>query len=119
MENIKDMVFFANENTEGVKLSSTSANHIANLAKEYVQSVETQLNNICFFSAEVVLVGSTDASTIQTGETSEVLNNLEPLLEGVAQAKSLIAWLREGIKAKENLIKGLQDVNLEDWCKES
>ena len=119
MENIKDMVFFANENTEGVKLSSTSANHIANLAKEYVQSVETQLNNICFFSAEVVLVGSTDASTIQTGETSEVLNNLEPLLKGVAQAKSLIAWLREGIKAKENLIKGLQDVNLEDWCKES
>ena len=58
MEKIKDMVFFANEDTEGVKLSSTSANHIANLAKEYIQGVETQLNNICFFNAEVALVGS-------------------------------------------------------------
>ena len=96
MEKIKDMVFFANENTEGVKLSSTSANHIANLAKEYIQGVETQLNNISFFNVEVALVGSTGgANTIQTGESSEVLDSLQSLLEGVAQAKSLIAWLRE------------------------
>lgn len=120
MEKIKDMVFFANENTEGVKLSSTSANHIANLAKEYIQSVETRLNNICFFNAEIALVGNVGgASTIQTGETSEVLNNLQSLLEGVAQAKSLIAWLREGIKAKESLMKGLQTTSLEDWCEET
>ena len=115
----KDLVFFKKEGEEGVALTSTSANHIANLAKEYIQSVEAQLNNICFFNAEVVLVGSTNASTIQTGETSEVLNNLEPLLEGVAQAKSLIAWLREGIKAKENLMKDLQNISLEDWCEEN
>lgn len=119
MEKIKDMVFFANENTEGVKLSSTSANHIANLAKEYIQGVETQLNNICFFNAEVALVGSNGANIIQTGGTSEVLNDLQSLLEGVAQAKSLIAWLREGIKAKENLMKDLQNIGLEDWCKEN
>ena len=120
MEKIKDMVFFANENTEGVKLSSTSANHIANLAKEYIQGVETQLNNICFFNAEVALVGSTGgASIIQTGESFEVLDSLQSLLEGVAQAKSLIAWLREGIKAKENLMKDLQTISLEDWCKEN
>ena len=116
----KDLVFFKKEGEEGVALTSTSANHIANLAKEYIQSVETQLNNICFFNAEVALVGSVGgASTIQTGETSEVLNNLQSLLEGVAQAKSLIAWLREGIKAKENLMKDLQAISLEDWCKEN
>lgn len=120
MEKIKDMVFFANENTEGVKLSSTSANYIANLAKEYVQGVEAQLNNISFFNVEVALVGSTGGtSTIQTGESSEALDNLQSLLEGVARAKSLIAWLREGIKAKENLMKDLQTISLEDWCKEN
>lgn len=120
MEKIKDMVFFANENTEGVKLSSTSANHIANLAKEYIQGVEAQLNNISFFNVEVALVGSTGGtSTIQTGESSKALDNLQSLLEGVARAKSLIAWLREGIKAKENLMKDLQTISLEDWCKEN
>ena len=115
----KDLVFFKKEGEEGVALTSTSANHIANLAKEYIQGVETQLNNICFFNAEVSLVGSTGASIIQTGGTSEVLNNLQSLLEGVAQAKSLIAWLREGIKAKENLMKDLLDIGLEGWCNEN
>lgn len=116
----KDLVFFKKEGEEGVALTSTSANHIANLAKEYIQGVETQLNNICFFNAEVSLVGSVGgASTIQTGESLEVLDSLQSLLEGVAQAKSLIAWLREGIKAKENLMKDLQTISLEDWCKEN
>lgn len=116
----KDLVFFKKEGEEGVALTSTSANHIANLAKEYIQGVETQLNNICFFNAEVALVGSVGgASTIQTGESLEVLDSLQSLLEGVAQAKSLIAWLREGIKAKENLMKDLQTISLEDWCKEN
>ena len=115
----KDLVFFKKEGEEGVALTSTSANHIANLAKEYIQGVETQLNNICFFNAEVALVGSTCTSIIQTGGTSEVLNDLQSLLEGVAQAKSLIAWLREGIKAKENLMKDLQTISLEGWCKEN
>lgn len=49
----KDLVFFKKEGEEGIALTSTSANHIANLAKEYIQGVETQLNNICFFNAEV------------------------------------------------------------------
>lgn len=115
----KDLVFFKKEGEEGVALTSTSANHIANLAKEYIQGVETQLNNVCFFNAEVSLVGSTGASIIQTGGTPEVLNNLQSLLEEVAQAKSLIAWLREGIKAKENLMKDLQNIGLEGWCNEN
>lgn len=36
----KDLVFFKKEDEEGVALTSTSANHIANLAKEYIQGVE-------------------------------------------------------------------------------
>lgn len=116
----KDLVFFKKEGEEGVALTSTSANHIANLAKEYIQGAETQLNNICFFDVRVALVGTlADANIIQTGESSEVLDSLQSLLEGVAQAKSLIAWLREGIKAKENLMKGLQTISLEDWCREN
>lgn len=116
----KDLVFFKKEGEEGVALTSTSANHIANLAKEYIQGVETRLNNICFFNAEVALIGSVSvASTIQTGVSSEALDSLQSMLDEVAQAKSLIAWLREGIKAKENLMKDLQTISYEDWCEEN
>ena len=117
---VNDMIFFKKEGEEGVALTSTSANHIANLAKEQIQSVETQLNNICFFTTEIALVGNiSGASTIQIGKTSEVLNSLQSSLERVAQAKSLIAWLREAIKAKENLNKSLQNISFEDWCIEN
>lgn len=44
----KDLVFFKKEGEEGVALTSTSANHIANMAKEYIQGMETQLNNVSF-----------------------------------------------------------------------
>lgn len=116
----KDLIFFKKEGEEGVALTSTSANHIANLAKEYIQGVETQLNNICFFNAEVALIGSVgNASIIQSGVPSEALDSLQSMLDEAAQAKSLIAWLREGIKAKENLMKDLQTTSLEDWCKEN
>lgn len=115
----KDLVFFKKEGEEGVALTSTSANHISNLAKEYIQGTETYLNNISFLNIEVALVGSTSVNTIQTGEESEVLEDLQSTLEKVAQARSLIAWLREGIKAKENLVNSLRTISIEDWCKEN
>ena len=115
----KDLVFFKTEGEEGGALTSTSANHISNLAKEYIQGTETYLNNISFLNIEVALVGSTSVNTIQTGEESEVLEDLQSTLEKVAQAKSLIAWLREGIKAKENLVNSLRTISIEDWCKEN
>lgn len=115
----KNLVFFKKEGDEGVALTSTSANHIANLAKEYIQSVETQLSNIKFFGIEVALVGSSVSNTIQIGSNNEALQSVQSMLDEVAKAKSLMAWLREGIKAKEELLKDLQKMGVEDYCKEN
>ena len=115
----RNLVFFKKEGDEGVALTSTSANHIANLAKEYIQSVETQLGNINFFGIEVALVGSSNSNTIQMGSNREALQSIQSMLDGVAKAKSLIAWLREGIKAKDKLMKDLQRMEVEDYCKEN
>lgn len=114
----KDLVFFKKEGEEGVALTSTSANHIANMAKEYIQGVETALNNVSFLDVEVALIGST-SNTIQVGTSKGLLDRIPEMLENVAQAKSLIAWLREAIKAKDNLLKSIQTINLEDWCREN
>lgn len=50
----KDLVFFKKEGEEGVALTSTSANHIANMAKEYIQGMETQLDNVSFLNVYAV-----------------------------------------------------------------
>lgn len=116
MKMVEDNIFFAKDDTEGIKLTSTSANHVANLAKEYIQTLESQLNGVSFLDVNVGLVSSEANKPIQLGWPKEKLNGVQQMLEQVAQSKSLIAWLREGIKAKENLINGLNDLSIEDWC---
>lgn len=115
----KDLVFFKKEGEEGVALTSTSANHIANMAKEYIQGMETQLNNVSFLNVEVGLISANAHNVIQEGTSREVLSSIPSMLESIAQAKSLIAWLREAIKAKNDLINRLQSVSLDDWCEEN
>ena len=114
----KDLVFFKKGGEEGVALTSTSANHIANMAKEYIQGMEIQLNNVSFLNVEVGLISANAHNVIQEGTSREVLSSIPSMLESIAQAKSLIAWLREAIKAKNDLIDRLQSVSLDDWCEE-
>ena len=116
MKMVEDNIFFAKDDTEGIKLTSTSANHVANLAKEYIQTLASQLNGVSFLDVNVGLVSSEANKPIQLGWSKEKLNDVQQMLEQVARSKSLIAWLREAIKAKENLINGLNDLPIEDWC---
>lgn len=107
---MKNSVFFGEKG-----LTSTSANHIANLAKEYIQSAEMYLNNIVFYNTDMSLIGS-DTKRLRTGSDSEVLQSIQVTILNIAKAKSLIAWLREAIKAKQNLIKNLEGVKIENWA---
>lgn len=108
----KDTIFFANEG-----LTSTSANHIANLAKEYIQQHESVLSNISFYSEEVALIGSGNKSVLKYG-TSDI-SDLPRLLAEVAQAKSLIAWMREAIKAKQRLMDYWEEFADVEYLKEN
>lgn len=110
---MKTSVFFT---TEGIALTSTSANHIANMAKEFVQDQETILANIRFYSTDMSLVGSSASNRLSDGCDYESLSLIGTMLDEVAQAKSLIAWLREGIKYKDKLYFDCKNVSLEAWA---
>lgn len=76
----KDLVFFKKEGEEGVALTSTSANHIANMAKEYIQGMETQLNNVSFLNVEVGLISANAHNVIQEGTSSEYREALKAIM---------------------------------------
>lgn len=99
----KDKIFFGAEG-----LTTTSANHIANLAKEAYQSLESKLNTAVFYTTEIGILGSSASNTLKEGVEQEFLDELEGNLMQIASYKSLIAWLREAIKAKERLISEAQ-----------
>lgn len=104
----KDKIFFGESG-----LTSTSANYIANVAKELYRISEETLDNMILYTTTVKLLGSSEESTLREGWSS--VEQVEPILQDIAGLKSLISWLREAIKAKENLIKEAQDSTYEDY----
>lgn len=85
--------------TEG--RTSTSCNHLANLAKEHYRKLERMIDSATFVTKKVTIVGQGE-STISQGITDiSIINNS---LKEISQCKALIAYLREAIKEKDNLL---------------
>lgn len=108
----KDKIFFGEQG-----LTSTSANTCANLAKELYQHLEEELQGFSLCNESISLLGTNMLPTqYATGKDSAFLESLPDKLKTIAELKSLIAWLREAIKARKTLASELEDVGLEDWC---
>ena len=105
----KNQIFFSQDN-QG--LSSTSANYIANLAKEAYASVDEMLNNINFYDVRVKLLDSVaEPYATELGVHSV---DFEGSLNYKAELQSLIAWLREALRAKEAIVSDIRNLGVED-----
>ena len=62
----KDTIFFT---ADGKGLTSTSANHIANLAKEMIRNILTSLDEMTFYSTNVSLISGNKPHTLNQGIT--------------------------------------------------
>lgn len=107
----KDKIFFGESG-----LTTTSANYIANLAKEAYQRMERELSLVKFYSIEIGLLGSNETKSLRKGIDEADLLEIPVNLNLIASYKSLIAWLREAIKAKERLIKEMENLSIGDVC---
>lgn len=87
-----------------VGLTSTSANYICNLAKESYEKLESKLNATSFLEEYITIIGARAETRVSLAST-ELLNTAPVMLKEIYNLKSLIAWLREAIKEKENLFK--------------
>lgn len=105
----KDLIFFGENG-----LTTTSANYLANIAKETYRMMEDTLNNYSFYTKKISLIGSDIEKTISLGNTEEELHSIPEFLNAVAQLKSFIAWIREAIKAKDRLIKEAKNLTDEE-----
>ena len=90
-------------------LTQTSANHIANIAKEMYESLETKLDSIKLVSRSFMLAAAGTSFPVGVASTKEELNDLSSTLEQIARLKALISWLREGIKAKTQLCSSREE----------
>lgn len=100
-------------------LTSTSANALANKAKEYIAAEEIRLHNISFVSSSASLISSDVEKVITVGMDSGALTQVEEMLNKISEMKSLQAWLREAIKAKETLHREISGTTFEKWAKQA
>ena len=84
-------------------LTGTSANHIANIAKEMYEALEASLDGVRLVSKDFTLAAGGQTYRLESESTRGDLAAITSSLKEISSLKSLIAWLREGIKAKEYL----------------
>lgn len=100
-------------------ITSTSANHLANIAQETIVGHEAQLSLINFVSSTLDIVGSEAHSgkLIARGYTQDKVQDIPRLLGEMAEMNSFCAWTREAIKAKEQEQQAILNTTFEQWCK--
>lgn len=99
-------------------MTSTSANHAANMAKESVRHLMDELAGVSFYDTTVSLLSSgAGAKQSKVGNTAEQLDGTYDKLKTIGEAHALIAWLREAIKARERLLAEVKSMTLAGYCK--
>ena len=107
----KDKIFFGEQG-----LTLTSANYIANLAKEYYQTYDSRLQSMTFYDKTMSTLEGSESHLLSKGWGLADLAEVEELLDKLVKYKSLIAWLREAIKAHETMRKEIENLNLSTYC---
>lgn len=85
-------------------ISSTSANHIANLGKESIRKAHAYLSSTRFVSEYIRLIGDADRTLISSGLNKESLPDIQGAAIIISKTNALVAYLREAIKEKERLV---------------
>lgn len=105
--------------TTGKGLTSTSANHLANLAKQAYTEDEAFLDSCSFLKTEFAVIGEDKQTVISNGMSKEELYLIKEKLNRIAELKGFCAWLREAIAEKERYINSVSLINLHKWAEEN
>ena len=84
-------------------LTITSANHLANIAKEMYEALVSKLESLKFYSRDYMLAIAGKTFRVENESEKSELSTLASGLKEIGALKSLIAFLREGIKAKNEM----------------
>lgn len=93
-------------------ITSTSANHLANLAKEHIKDAEAQLSGLQLYGSTIELING-DSKILSKGVTT--LSNLQKLIEDIGTMNSFCAWVREAIKVKDELLAKAKNLTDEEY----
>lgn len=113
MENKKDKndVFFGENG-----ITCTSAEEVCNNAKEYYESILTDIDSARFRHADIQIVGEEKVSRIENGWDSDRLHSVLDKIPLIIEMKDLIGYYREAIKAHAAKVSELNRMSIDEFA---
>ena len=103
----QDNMFFGEEG-----LTTTSADFIANLAKEMLHKDNEKIENCSFVCEQISPYNNPGKAEISLGMEEAEVREIPAIMERILHLKLLISWLREAIKAKGRLLKDVEEMEI-------
>lgn len=97
--------------------TSTSANYIANKAKEMVEGINA--DSIDFITTKMSSLNNNTEMILSRGLDENQLDTLIERQVIASKLNGLISWMREAIRAKENLLNQCERTDFNAWMKEN
>lgn len=95
-------------------ITSTSANHLCNIAREYVALAKTEMSRINFVSLAVGVLGSENPPvTINKGTGN--IESINDCIDKITKSNAFIAYMQEAIKAKNTLFSEVQNMRINEY----
>lgn len=105
----ENKIFFSDK--EGI--TSTSAQHLCNVGREYIRSTNIQLSNTRFYNEKVTDLSKGAEVDLKRGLTT--IDGIEENLLKVVKINSFIAWMQEAIKAKSAELQAIKELTFHNW----
>lgn len=114
MDSILNSVFLGENG-----LTSTSAQHVKDMAGHYVDDLKQKLNSITFIDNNISIIGGDNQTLVNKGWNEDELNSVNEILERVSQAQALQAWLGEAIGDKKAKQSKVNSYDLANYCEDN
>ncbi len=95
-------------------LTSTEAQNICNVANEVIAGLTESINSVQFYNTSITSIVSSDNEVCAGKGTTDIAWIQESIVK-IGQYNSLIAWLKEAIKNKNDATAELTSVKIQEW----
>lgn len=95
-------------------LTSTEAQNICNVANEVIARLTESINSVQFYNTSITSIVSSDNEVCAGRGTTDIAWIQDAIIK-IGKYNSLIAWLKEAIKNKEEAIGKISSMSLQEW----
>lgn len=99
-------------------ITSTSANHLCNVAREYVASAKAEISRLRFVRTSVSSLGADVHPVILNDAVGNVIV-ISKNLDKIARVNAFVAYMQEAIKAKSAAFAEVESMILCTYCEEN